>query len=1391
MFSKINTRNLVIVVITLLTAIISASGQFNLQQFLLQTQNIRNMSNFGTEFYFTVPQTIIKSSGINPTVKLVIYSYNEALVELSVPAKSWKESVEIPKNIEKIIELQPEIAFPGLINSQIPVFSETIYKKSGIRIVSDYPVAIYAIISGDDQGEAMMVLPISSLGTNYSLSSYIDPTSQFASLIPYPAIAGIVAPFDNTRITVKRYGTMVFQFPISRTLDAGDCWYLYFAGSYGDLSGVEVTANKPISIVTANQFAQVPVQKQPGNYLVEMELPTILWGKLYHIPKYLKRVQNPITKIYANQPETNIYINGVLHSTLLSSTNPSNFLEYRIPFTNTNGIEVITADKPIAVNVYQTAYTEEIPNRDFMLPNRICLVPIEQYSNSLLMNAPKYMMVNPNTQFNLVLITKVNMDGTIPDNLEISYWNNNTLVKHKVSQLNIIDRKETNYLIGSRFAQLTIPITFKSNFEIKGESFAAYIITTDGESFYGFSGGINFKNMLTGDSEPPVPRWIQHCDGTVNGITVDMPEDDKVRANLNLPIFHSNVSKNYEKAFGSVIPGATSSMNWTLKVRNKSQNAFAVITFRDYAGNDTTITIEYKAKELIVTPSVIDFGNVLPGITHSREVTIKNISESAITLNQLELKMLNHSFRLPKDFKPIDLAPNQETKVTIEFQSDKSGIYEDSLGLNNGCFTHFYSKLIARIGDAKIIATDVNFGDVLINSQQIAEAQITNVGENDLQITSYSISNPSEIVVDFGRLIDLDNPLVLKPNQNCKFKIYITPLKEKFYNETITFHSNAKGNDSITYITAKSIKPGLLTTSFSFNKIRLDKSLNPIPVKSPNAIKIENTGNVNLTIQEVRIDPSSINPGAFDINFTGLIGKTIKPKEKIFVDVSIYPVQLGHNEIKLEFITDLQETAQSTISAFVVVPKVKIENKVVEFDSTLVRSSLNESLRSITITNLNENEWEYADTVTIYGIKSFDKKLATTKEEFLELPFYFNEKSYPFPIVILPGETITFDFLFNAKQIGWNTTELLLLTNAEENPDLILKGWGLDRVLSITDLTLETCVGNITEGFCKIKNNSTQAVELEKLELSNSSYFEIVNPIQSKIKIEPSTEYSVNIRFKPTSTAIQTSELLCYLSGDNLPSLTAKLSGKSNFYELESTVSPISQNVLVGSDVSIRYIILPSKDKIIQFEKEYHIIIKFTEEFLSFKPNSIKLGKNLSGKWKISNLSTTRKFGEIQFDLISLNGNQMIEIGDFIEFAFNTYLPHNQSNVGFITVNAIPKNNQCFSLNEQIASVNLIIGCGGELQKYIVSDNNYYLNVVNNIEEKNTLQINYGIAFDDFTNLIIFNSIGEKVVELVRGQLKAGKYSKEIDLTGIASGLYNIYIQSGEFVKTQKLIINK
>lgn len=1383
-------KNIAILFIFILSFVVESDAQFNLSQFLMQTQNIRGMGNFGTEFYFTIPQTLFKTNGNNPTVELVVFSYHQAQVEISVPSKSWKEIAEIQKNTEKIFEIQPEVAFTEILNGPLPSFREVIYRKSAIKVTSDYPIAIYALVGGEDQGEAMMLLPTSSLGKNYLLSSYIDPTSQIISLIPNPAIAGIVAPFDNTRITIRQNSSGIANFPITKYLDAGDCWYVYLTGINGDLSGLEVEADKPISIVTANQYANVPVQHKPGNYLLEMELPSMFWGRTFHIPKYMKRLLNPITKIYANQPETKVFLNGELITTLNSSTNPKNFIEYRIPTSNVSGIDVLSSDKPINVNLYNTTYTEEIPNKDYMLPNRLILVPVEQYNKSLLMNAPNFLLKNPNAQFNLVLITKVNLDGSIPDNLEISYVVDNRQIRKKISELNIIDKKDANYLIGNRFTQLTIPITFSSNFEIFGEEFTAYVISTDGEAFYGFIGGINLIQSPFADQTPPKVIWNQLCDGTVLGLTTDMPDDDKIRSNLNIPIFHSNVSKNYEKTFSPVIPGTTKSMNWELKVRDKSQNAFAVITFRDYAGNDTTIVIEYRPKNLSVSPTIIDFGRVKPNDINIQNCTIKNVSDTILTINNLELKNGTSHFKFV-DFKPTKLNPGEEILVKVSFEATKSGIYTDSLGINNGCFTYFYSQLIARIGDPKIIVSDLNIGEIPQNSQQTLEAEISNIGESNLIINSYSISNPSEINVELGTPISNQNPLIIEPNQTFKYKIYFKPSKEKYYNDHIIFHSNANGIDSIAYLVARVVKPGLTVTSFNGPKVRLDRSKIPSAIIFPNAIKIENTGSTNVTLTDYLLfKEKSINPNSFDINFSDIIGKTLKPKEKLYLDVKFYPIHLGENKLFVEFKSDIQQVAQSSISFFVVIPKIVSEPNVLTFDTTLINTPTSESRKSVKIKNLNSNEWEYADTLVIYGLKSFDKKLSTTREDFSKNPFYFNQYQYKFPLVLLPGNSLDLEFIFNAKQLDADSTEIIIETNAIEDQTIKLVGWGANKSISLTNLNLETCVGSSAIGECEIKNNSSQPVVIEKLELTNTDHFRILDPVEN-LTLLPNTKHSLRIKFESSVPTMQSTDLLCYLSGDMLPSYSAKITAKSIFHTILTNSSPISQNIFVGNPITVKYSIIQQKEKFLVLEEELKVKINFTEEFLKFNPNSIKLGKKYSGKWKISNVENPRKFGTIEFSLISLNGPQTIEEGDIFELSFDTFTPSTQSNTGLINIVLESKENNCYEFENKTSLVNINLGCGGELQKFLISDENYFLKTPSFLSVSNNLDIEFGLGFDGFAKIEFYNSIGQIQAIIVSEHLRKGRYYKSIDLTNLSSGNYFLIYQAGEYLETKSIRIIK
>ena len=69
-----------------------------------------------------------------------------------------------------------------------------------------------------------------------------------------------------------------------------------------------------------------------------------------------------------------------------------------------------------------------------------------------------------------------------------------------------------------------------------------------------------------------------------------------------------------------------------------------------------------------------------------------------------------------------------------------------------------------------------------------------------------------------------------------------------------------------------------------------------------------------------------------------------------------------------------------------------------------------------------------------------------------------------------------------------------------------------------------------------------------------------------------------------------------------------------------------------------------------------------------------------------------------------------------------------------------------------------------------------------------TTTINYSLPEAGYVNLIIFNSIGEKVVELVSEYKNAGVYSVNFNAESFSSGIYYSQLRFGNNVKTSKMI---
>ena len=69
--------------------------------------------------------------------------------------------------------------------------------------------------------------------------------------------------------------------------------------------------------------------------------------------------------------------------------------------------------------------------------------------------------------------------------------------------------------------------------------------------------------------------------------------------------------------------------------------------------------------------------------------------------------------------------------------------------------------------------------------------------------------------------------------------------------------------------------------------------------------------------------------------------------------------------------------------------------------------------------------------------------------------------------------------------------------------------------------------------------------------------------------------------------------------------------------------------------------------------------------------------------------------------------------------------------------------------------------------------------------------IRYEIPKEGRVNISIFNLLGQKIAELVNGQKAAGEYVVMFDGSNLSSGIYFFRIQSGAFIETKKLVLQK
>lgn len=125
-----------------------------------------------------------------------------------------------------------------------------------------------------------------------------------------------------------------------------------------------------------------------------------------------------------------------------------------------------------------------------------------------------------------------------------------------------------------------------------------------------------------------------------------------------------------------------------------------------------------------------------------------------------------------------------------------------------------------------------------------------------------------------------------------------------------------------------------------------------------------------------------------------------------------------------------------------------------------------------------------------------------------------------------------------------------------------------------------------------------------------------------------------------------------------------------------------------------------------------------------------------------------------------------------------------------IRSNDINNNSSSFSNEQSVTGyTNYLWKSSNTAEDESILDYKLYANYPNPFNP--TTRIDFQIPQNDFVNLSVFNSIGQKVAVLINNILSKGKYSVEFDASNLPSGIYIYKIQSNYYNVVKKMILTK
>jgi len=1450
-------------------------------------------NNVGREFYFSfIP--CWETPNVGNDLKLYISSGVSTLVTVEVPGKGYFKQKKTTANDIIEFTLAPAIGQPYRKTDRDVPEPDKIWRDAGVHVKADDPIICYGVTRYQYTSDGFLCIPVPALGKDYIVASFADPSPNTMQWLP--SYTSITAAYDKTKVKFTMGGTdwsktaggLMPGQSSSWSLEKGDVLLISGLGSHAEITGSTVEASKPVGIVSGNFCAYIPTNCGCCDVIEEMELPTATWGSEYHVTRIVNRLKNSIIKVFAKEAKTKIFRDhqqvGFLRTA--GGTEQNGYLHMRADEGKVRPV-VIGGDKPISVTQYNCGQQDDNIVSD---PFQLVLTPLEQYQREIIFNTPgirggygfPYNYIN--------LCYEATQYGTIPDDLMFAQVIGGDFSWMPLKDLSPVPGEPFEKVAGGKtYYSKTLLLPGDGVYKIKSSTpFAAYAYGFSSYDSYGFPTSVALGDLTKVDTLPPQPEWEPHCDGTVNlhktRYVTDKPDDADNRSNLSTIYMHSDESYNYKLYHGDFMPCEDPTTSWRLEVIDNSEDAYAVVTFADCAGNDTTLFIKYNAVKLSIVPKIRDYGLHSVGqVTDKMFYVVNNSETSTAKMFFLRLKKKDEQGK-PSGFslwdatgttplqtewpQGLDIAAQDSFPFIVRFNAEFEGEFWDSIGVGDTCVFNYKSYVSALVGSPIIDVSDWTFPPTMLGSAAYGQFDIENKGTVLLEIYDYQgpflqSLTPGTMIYTSDELVEQQitpaTPLRLKPKEVRTFQVKFVPDQEKNYPDSIVFISNTIKDpqynndnpiDSVCLLLGSGIKSDLVATGYNWERKRIHRPATfPIPpypavkntMNPDTAIRIFNGGTAAINITRLTYTNVVGDTSAFQFNRGDLL-RTLNPGEEVIVSVTFQPTLTGPATLTFRYETNpaLPTQPTTTLQGIGIVPRTVTAD--VDFGVMIKDDYANAIPKQITISNDDFNTWQYGDSVTITDLTQVNIKEETqTAWTAFPEPFRYDKQfQITFPVGLQPGESITLDAEFAAKDGNPATASLTTVSDAEAEVVSNWRGDGLLQSATLVGATTTICLGSTDDNMQVLLTNTNETdLFISKVEITGpgASYFEFKDPLDATgftlLANQPKTIF---VRFKAdrTTAGTRNANIVVHTSALNADSLlTATLVGNEVHYWRDLTVTP-ANNPTPGYNIdrvfSRTISMLPAASMTSAKVHKLIVNVKYNGDFLKLKfdPNNsttdpdkdgvilgnifdnypgafdYRISKNVIQGYKngtvqntATNLDSIR--GEIEIEIFRKAGYDYVLFdapggGDLLTLTFGTYLPKLDKNTSdFVVMATAEQVNQelCVDINPASSSILLDRTCVFDIRKVVFAGGTFALSAIKpNPISGDEAVIEFEVALRDCpTKIEIYNSANQLVAVPVNQTMQPGRYEVTVPVGNWSSGSYYYIMKAGQFEDQQRLVI--